>query len=397
MERTGDVAVASSPVEPGFDLDRWRADIPLLESFVPLNACSHSPQTRQTRAAADAYLDSWNREGMDWMGWMKQVEEARAAFAALINASPDEVAVTTSVSAATASVASALDFSGERNQIVISEAEFPSVSHVWHAQEKNGAHVEWARLDGDIIGLDAYTRVISDRTAIVSACHSWYQNGYKQDIGRITKHAHENGALVYVDAYQSLGTCPVDVHELGVDFLSGGSLKYLMGVPGIAFLYIRKNLIARLHPGVTGWFGRKNPFTFDLENLDWADTARRFDTGTPPIPSAAISCAGMKILADVGLPTIGAWTTQLSTRLVDRANEAGMIIHGSTDPSLKTPATAIVTPAPSHEIEHALREEGILASGRGPVIRLAPHFYNTLGEMDHAIEVLQRVFESSTK
>ena len=171
------IPVAQRTESPAYDLDGWRRQIPLLDSFIPLNNCSQAPQTHRTRAAAEAYLDSWKRDGMDWETWMEEVHHARAEFARLINASPDEVAVTTSVSAATASLASALDFTGARNKVVATEAEFPTVGHVWLAHQKYGADVDWVPVRDGVIDLDAYDGVIEERTQIVSACHGYYQNG----------------------------------------------------------------------------------------------------------------------------------------------------------------------------------------------------------------------------
>ena len=278
---TPDSQTTAAPLAPAYDLDGWRQQIPLLEQFIPLNNCSQTPQTHRTRAAAEAYLDSWNRDGMDWERWMEEVYLAKVEFARLINASPDEIAVTTSVSAATASLASALDLSDPRRKVIATEAEFPTVAHVWLAHQKYGLTVDWVPVRDGLVNLDAYDAVLDDETRIVSACHGYYQNGFKQDLAAIAEKAHAHGAWLYVDAYQTLGTCPVDVNALGIDILSAGSLKYLMGVPGIAFLYVRHALIDRLHPAVTGWFGRANPFAFQVKPLDWAPTAARFDTGTP--------------------------------------------------------------------------------------------------------------------
>ena len=381
---------------PAYDLDGWRRQIPLLDSFIPLNNCSQAPQTHRTRAAAEAYLDSWNRDGMDWETWMEEVHHAKVEFARLINASPDEVAVTTSVSAATASLASALDFTGARNKVVATEAEFPTVGHVWLAHQKYGADVDWVPVRDGVIDLDAYDGVIDERTQIVSACHGYYQNGFKQDLAAIAEKTHAHGAWLYVDAYQTLGTCPVDVKALDVDFLSSGTLKYLMGTPGIAFLYVRQALIEQLHPAVTGWFGRANPFAFQTKTLDWAPTASRFDTGTPPMISAYIARAGLSIINEIGPANIQAWTDRLAQRLLDGALARGLTIHGSTDIRQKAPSTAFVCPGDSHRVEARLRERGILASARGPVIRLAPHFYNTLEEIDVALDALAEILERKT-
>ena len=383
---------ASSPAlhAPAFDIDAWRSQIPLLASCVPMNNCSQAPQTHVTRAAAERYLDGWNAVGMDWDAWMAEVHLAKAEFARLINASPEEIAVFSSVSEATSAVASAIDFSGERPTVVVSEAEFPTVGHVWLAQQRRGARVHWVPVRNGQLGLDDYDAVLNTRSALVSACHGYYLNGFVQDIRALAECAHAHGALLYVDAYQTLGTMPVDVRALGVDFLASGNLKFLMGVPGIAFLYVRRELVERLVPSVTGWFGRANPFAFQVRELDWAPTASRFDTGTPPIINAFIARSGMSIINDVGPANIRAWLEVLGRRLIDGGRARGLTILGTTDMARKTSTTAFVVDG-SHAVEVAMRERGVLPTARGPVIRLAPHFYNTIDDVDTALDTLAAV------
>ncbi|MFI5240033.1 MAG: aminotransferase class V-fold PLP-dependent enzyme, partial [Gemmatimonadales bacterium] len=256
---------------PSYDIDAWRRRIPLLASCVPMNNCSQAPQTDATRAAAERYLDSWNGSGMDWDAWMTEVTLAKAEFAKLIGATADDIAVFSSVSEAASAVASALPLHARRNNIVVSDAEFPTVSHVWLARERRDARVSWTPVSNDA-DVSAYDALIDDRTALVSACHGYYMNGLIQDTARIAAIAREAGALSFVDAYQSLGTVPVDVRALDVDFLVSGNLKFLMGIPGIAFMYVRPEIVETLHPMVTGWFGRANPFAFDARSLDWSPT-----------------------------------------------------------------------------------------------------------------------------
>ncbi len=382
---------------PSFDLHGWRREIPVLERFVPLNACSHAPQTTRTRAAAEAYLDSWNRDGMDWHGWLAEVDAAKAEFATLIGASPDEIAVSTSVSAATASLASALDFSGARTRVLASEAEFPTVGQVWLGHEKYGVQVDWVPVRDGLIETGDYAEAIDERVRVVSACHGYYQNGFKQDVAAIASAAHAAGAWIYVDAYQTLGTGPIDVKALDVDFLAGGTLKYLMAAPGIAFLYVRSELIDKLTPAVTGWFGRANPYAFDAKSLDWSPTATRFETGTPPLLNAYVARAGLSIINEVGPGAIQEWTDQLQKRLIDGADQRGLEIQGTRDIARKTPSTAFLCPMESHLVEAALRERGFLTSARGPAIRIAPHFFNTLEEMDRALDALVEVFAAGQR
>lgn len=373
---------------PAYDLDAVRARIPILATHVPMNACSQAPQSAPARAAAEAYLASWARDGMDWDTWMAEVEAARADFAALVGGAPEDVAVATSVSQATASVASGLDYTGRRCRVVVSGAEFPTVGHVWLAQERFGAEVVHVpvRADGTI-PLEAYAAAIDERTAVVSAAHVYYQNGWKQDVGAIADVAHARGALLFVDAYQSLGTAPFDAPASGADFVTGGNLKYLMGIPGIAFVWVRPGMAPLLQPAVTGWFGRAEPFAFDATRLDWAEGARRLDLGTPPILEAYVARAGMAWIRELGLEEIGRWTRSLAGRLIDEGTARGLTVLGPTDPARRSPSTAFAV-ADSHAVEAALRERGIITSARGPAIRLAPHFYSTREDVDRALDGL---------
>jgi selenocysteine lyase/cysteine desulfurase len=300
------------------------------------------------------------------------------------------VAVATSLSQATASVATGLEWSGERRRVVASAGEFPTVGHVWLAQRRFGAEVSWVPERSGTIELDDYSRLIDERTLIVSACHGVYRTGLQQDVSAIAELTHARGALLFVDAYQTLGTAPFDAPSSGADFVASGNLKYLMGIPGIAFLWIRPGLAERLHPAVTGWFGRADPFAFDATRLDWAAAARRLDLGTPPILEAYAARAGMAWLREVGLEAIGAWTATLAHRCVEGARARGLQVLGPLDPIRRTPSTAIAC-AESHSVEAALREVRIIASARGPAIRLAPHFYNTIEDVDRALDALAGV------
>ncbi len=397
-------------MQPPYDLDTWRRRIPILSSFVPMNHCTQAPQTEATRAAAEDYLESWRRDGVDWDRWMDEVESARTEFARLIHASPDEVAVTTSLSAAASAVASALDFSGERCRVVASEAEFPTVGHVWLAQRRHGAKVDWIAVQGGVVDPVGYEALIDERTLVVSATHAFYQNGFKQDVAAIAEKAHAAGAFVFVDAYQTAGIHHLDVGELGVDLLATGTLKFLMGTPGIAFLYVRRELLEGLKPSLTGWLGRPRPFEFRVRELGYAATASRFDTGTPPILAAYVARAGLAMIREIGTRKIQAWTDHLSARLLAGAAERGLAVHGTRDVRQKTALTAIFCGdedtgpedpgdsswsarrrRPSDIVEERLREKGILASSRGPAIRLTPHFYTTPEEVDLALDAVAEV------
>ena len=380
-------------VVPRYDLAAVRAQIPILSQMIPLNNCSQAPLTTVTRAAADRFLDEWNRQGMDWDTWIAEVELSRRAFASLINAEPEEIAVVSSVSHAVSAVATAIRFDQGRDVIVASGAEFPTVGHVWLAQARRGARVRWVAVRDGAVPLDGYASSIDERTAVVSCAHAYYQNGALQDVAAIAAIAREHGALSFVDAYQSLGVVPVDVRAMQVDFLASGTLKYLMGTPGIAFLYVRRELIEQFEPLITGWFGRHNPYAFDATLLDWSPHAARFDAGTPPLLPAYISRASMDWLRGIGLDAIHEYTQHLSRYLADGAAARGLMLHGPGMSAPKTPSTAVLCPD-AHGVEATLRSRGIIASSRGPALRLAPHCYNTVAEIEHALDVLAEVLRA---
>ena len=355
-----------------------------------MNNCSQAPQTSVTRAAAEEYLESWNNDGMNWDAWVGEARLAKQEFARLINASADEIAMFSCVSEAASAVASAIDFSSGRDRVVVTEAEFPTIGHAWLAQERRGARVSWVPVRDGRIDLADYDATIDDRTAIVSATHGYFLNGFMQDVPAIAARAHARGARVFIDAYQTAGTTPIDVRAMDVDFLAAGNLKFLMGVPGVAFLYVRRELIESLAPTVTGWFGRVNPFAFEVKGLDWSPTASRFDTGTPPIINAYIARAGMQIINEIGPRAIRSWLEILGQRLIDGGEARGLTVHGTRDMSHKTSTTGFVVDD-SHTIEVAMRERGIIASARGPVIRLAPHFYSTIEDVDVSLDALSSI------
>ncbi len=379
---------------PAHPFGAWRAQFPLLAHAIPMNNCSQGPQSLRARAAALAFLDAWNQRGMDWDEWLEAVQGAKAAFAALINASVRDIAVFSSVSDATSAFMSALDFSGDRNVVVASEAEFPTIGHVALAQAPRGALVRWVPLRDGHIDSGGYHTLVREDTRVVCATHAHFVTGALQDIAAITQLAQSFGALALVDAYQSIGAVPIDVARWGVDALVAGTQKYLLGTPGIAFLYVRSGLVEQLHPTVTGWFGRAQPFAFDVGRLDWASGAARFDTGTPPAINAYIARASMELIGEVGVDGIREWTQVLSDRLVRGAHARGLAVLGPVDAAAKGPTTALIIDGDSAAIERRMRERGVIASARGPVIRLAPHFFTTLDECDQALDALVRAMRA---
>ncbi len=336
-------------------------------------------------------MDNWRSVGMDWGYWVEEVDKAKAAFARLINCDPQDVGVIGSLSEAVSTVAGALDYGGQRNEVILTEAEFPTVGHVWLAHAKYGANVNFVPLVDGKLRLEDYDRISGDRTLIASITHVSYQTGYKQDLKKVTDLIHSKGGMVFVDAYQGLGTCPVDVRKLGVDMLASGNLKYLLGIPGIAFMYVRPEVVEGMRPADTGWFGQENPFSLDLKVLDYAKAARRMEGGTPPIVAAFAARAGMELLMDVGLERIGQQIDLLSAHCMSRALEKGLDVMSPLDVAEKGATTAIRVIGDPHEIEATLKKRNVITAARGPVIRIAPHFFNTTEDIDTALDELQMV------
>lgn len=385
---------------PGAPLDEaavaaWRQEFPLLETVNYMANCSQGPQSRRARAALDHYLDSWVTAGMDWDYWCEEVARAKAEFARLIGASPDEIAVSTSVSEIVASVAGAFLPWGDRRKVVTTEAEFPTVGQVWLAHRKFGAAVDYVPVTGGEIPLEEYERHIDDSTLLASVTHVYYQNGFKQDLSAIAAICHSHNVPLLVDAYQSLGTVALDVKAQKIDMLCSGNLKYLLGIPGIAFLYVDRALADTLAPSITGWFGQDDPFNFQARRLSYAPGTRRFDTGTPPVMAAFAARAGMELINEAGPARIQQRIDFLSGVALEAADRLALPVLSPRDIAKKGATTAIALSTDSHAMEEQLKARGVVASARGPAIRIAPHFFSRPEEIVAAMETLRQCIDEN--
>lgn len=378
------------------EIDRWREDFPILRSVAHLGNCSQSAQSKQVLAGIQRYLDNWGSVGMDWDSWMEEIDLAKAEFAKLIGAEPDEIAIASSVSDLVSSVANSLDYTGRRKKVVVTDMEFPTVDYIWLANQRHGAKVDFVSVnENHEIDINEYERYIDEDTLLTSITQVYYLNGFKQDIKAIADIAHRKGSLILVDAYQCLGTEPLNVKEMNIDILVSGCLKYLFGIPGVAFMYVNKNLIQELKPSVTGWFGQTNPFLFQTRYLDWANKTSRFDTGTPPVLTAYAARAGLEIINEVTVPKIKDRIDMLSAHALNGVAARGLETISPFDVSKKGGTTAIVCgdKVDSHTMEKLLRDRNVIGSGRGDVIRIAPHFYTKPEEIDYALDCIKDILE----
>jgi selenocysteine lyase/cysteine desulfurase len=248
------------------DFKALRREFPLLQHMTYLNSCSYCALANDVKAAFDNYLLDRLQVGANWDVWVTKNEAVRALMAQLLHATPDEIAVTASASAGLNALATALQFSGERNKVVISDFEFPTNAQIWHAQEQRGARVVHVKRNADgYIPPEAFVEHIDEQTKLVAITHVCFRNGARLDIGAVAKLARAKGALVLLDCYQSVGSVDIDVKALDVDFAVGGMLKYLLGTAGIGFLYVRDSLVRSLHPTHTGWFAQENIFAMAID------------------------------------------------------------------------------------------------------------------------------------
>jgi selenocysteine lyase/cysteine desulfurase len=369
------------------DLDvlKIRRRFRVFENKIYANSCSQGALSDAVEKAFADHLSTWHREGSPWELWVEQYEEVRGAFARLIGAHPDEVAVVPSASAAINSVASALEFQGRR-KVVLGEFEFPTMGHVWLAQQRRGAKVEFVSASGDALPAENYDRAIDRDTVIVPLTHVCFLNGFRSDVKTIVSLAHSRGAMVMLDDYQDCGTRPIDVKALDVDFYVSGVLKYLLAPSGLAFLYVRRELISTLAPTITGWFAQANPFEFDVKQIDLAPTARRFEGGTPPIPNVCAALASLKLLNEIGLAGVAEQVKKTTRALLEGARR--MEIRVKTPPDSVGPLV-VLHAKDADAMLAKLAERNIVASCRKDGVRVAFHVYNTLEDVAAVLEVFK--------
>ena len=365
----------------------FRRKFPIFEQKIYLSSCSQGALSRPVEAGIQEFVESWHRFGNPWDAWVQRMEELRTQFASLINAEPEEVAVTFSVSSALNSLASALSYT-ERPKVVTSDFDFPTVGHIWLAQQRRGAHVVFAKAEGRRLPLTAFESVVDEQTSIVSTTHVCYKNGFKNNVSALAELAHERGAYLLIDAYQSMGTQPMDVKALDVDILVTGALKYLLGSPGVAFMYMRKELVDRLEPSDSGWFGQENVFAYDVHHLRYAASARRFETGSPPVPNVYATLPALRLIGEAGLDTIQAHVQALADRFIAGARRAGLVLLTPEEPAARGPLVMVgATDAP--RLVEALARRGILCSIRDGALRVSLHYYNTPADVDAVLEALE--------
>lgn len=373
-------------------LESYREEFPVLERKAYLISASLGPVSRRAEAYLRDYLDVWAAEGAPDIVWMDHIfprmASVKRTFAALAGCEPGELAITTNISIALATITSCIDFS-KRRKIVCSELDFPTDGHVFLAQRARGAEVVFLKSrDGLTIPLEAYEEVIDEDTALVCANRVLYRSSALVDAKEVCRMARDAGAWSVVDDYHGAGIIPLDVHDLGCDFYTAGTLKWLCGGPGLAFLYARRDLLPSLEPLITGWFATREPFSFDLQHLDYHPTARRLEHGTPPAPVMFLAQGGLDIISEVTPQRIRERQGELTDYVIARADGAGIAVRTPRDRSTRGGVVNIGVGPEAEKICHTLLERDVCTDFRGDGLRVSPHFFNTEADIDRLFEEL---------
>lgn len=380
---------------------KWRSEFPVVNERTYLISASLGPLSRRSRALAEEHLDLWQRLGPEELWFhhaMGRLQECREKFARLIGGDADEVAIVPSVSAGMSSLATCLDLSA-RPKIVLTDMDFPTNHYVWKAQEKAGAKLDVVRSpDGITIDIDEMISRIDEQTAIVNVNRVLFESSYIMDVRALTEAAHAAGAYIVVDDFHGTGMLPLDVHDVGIDFLLGGALKWLCGGQGIAFLYCRRDLIQQMESRVVGWFGTKDPFDFDRSRLRLKDDARRFETGTYTLPQAWTASGGMGILLEVGVEQIRGRNQELTRRVIELADDAGLELLSPRSDEERGGLVRLRIPGGrqrAEQILHQLFERNVVLDSRQDAVRISPHFFNTEEDLDRCFRELRALLPAS--
>jgi kynureninase len=373
----------------------WRAEFPGLAKSTYLNTVSLGQLSNRSRAAIQRFMDLWmDRGAAAWYAyWLDELAAAREEFARLIGASADEVAIMPNVSSALAAVSSSLDFS-VRDQVVCCALDFPTLTYHWLAKARLG--VETLILpspDGVHVPIEAFENAIGERTALVATSRVYFTTGYVQNIRALADLAHQQGGLLLVDDYQGTGQIPIDVKEAGVDVLISGGLKWLIGGPGIAYLYVSRERIPDLEPDVTGWFSHARQFDFDPQHLEFRQDAARFEAGTPSVASIYAGKAGLEIINAIGSQNIQQRTMGLAQDLVDRLAARGFKLRLPQAVENRSGITIVEADDPMG-ITRELAERRIIVDKRPGAVRISPYFYNTPEENEIVVEALSEIVGS---
>ncbi len=370
------------------DFEALRHEFPILERKTYLNSCSLGALSRRSERYLTDFVDRWHDMGASawYRHWLGRGEELRGRVSAFLGATPRELALLPSTSAALAAITESVPPKG-RNRVVCTELDFPTLAYQWAVKPE----IEMVILRSpDGIGIDPeqFAQVVDERTLFLATSHVFFATGYEQDLNALSKIAKQAGAYSLIDGYQGAGQTNLFLPKTGIDFYTTGPLKWLIGGPGLSYLYVRDELVSELEPRLTSWFATKRQFDFDLEGFEYRDDARRFELGTPALPTIHTALGGQEIIDEVGMEAIIERNRMLTDHLIGAARAAGMSLT-LADTDHRTFIVMIQHDDPSGAVKH-LAANDIIVDHRPGHIRVSPHFYNTTEEIDLCVEILTK-------
>lgn len=379
------------------ELLKWRADFPILDRTTYMISNSLGAMPRGVYKGLRSYADSWAERGVRaWEeGWWEMAVGVGNKIAPLIGAGPCEISLHQNVTLTQAVISSCFDFRGPRKKVVMVELEFPSIQYFYHEQRRHGACVEVVRTPDHIrIDLDKLLAAIDETTLLVPISQVLFRSSYIVDARAIVERAHRVGAHVILDVFQAAGTIPLEVRGLGVDFAVGGVLKWLCGGPGVAYLYVREDLRAKLRPALTGWMAHRNPFAFETGAIDPRDDSYRYLNGTPHIPALYACQPGLEILNEIGIAAIREKSMRMTARLIEGARSRGWRVDTPESPAERAGTVSMECPH-AHEVCRELLARDILVDYRPKAgVRVSPHFYNREDECDFALAQMEEILKT---
>lgn len=379
------------------ELVEYRSEFPILQKKTYLNSCSLGALSNRSIRGLETFIEMWNEWGAHaWYEiWLGEIAKVREKFASLIGAQLHEVAIAPSVSSALSSIATALDYS-KRKKIILSDMDFPTLAYQWLAKERLGLQCEFVESPDRIYTPpELFEEKVDDQTALVATSRVFFTSGYIQDVRAVADIAHKHGAYVLVDDYQGTGQIPIDVVSMDIDFLVTGTLKWLMGGPGLALVYIREGLIQQLEPTITGWFGHREQFEFRTRQFEFRQEATRMEMGTPAVPTIYTANGGMEIVKEISVESICERTRYLTNDLIARAREKGWTVRAPGEPERRSSIVMLELERPG-EIVQGLLERNIITDYRPGLLRVSPYFYNTIEENAIVIEAISEILAHRT-
>lgn len=370
-----------------------RDEFPILQSHTYLNSCSLGALSRRAEGYLDEFRSRWHTMGASawYEHWLGRLSLLRGRVEAFLGGDPGSVALLPSTSAALSMVAESVEEAakGGRNRVVCSELDFPTLGYQWTVKPE----VELVILPSpDGVGMDPaqYAEAVDGRTLFLATSHVFFTTGFVQDLSALAEIARTAGAYSLIDGYHGAGQVSLDVQAQGVDFYTTGPLKWLLGGPGLSYLYVNPELIPHLRPRITGWFGARNAFDFDIRAFKLHDDARRFEMGTPALPTVHTALGGQEIIDEVGMEAVAARNRELTEELLAGCRDRGFRLTVAQDPDRRSAIVMIRHPDPAGAVDHLARKK-IIVDHRPGHVRVSPHFYNTSNDIQRFLEVLDDV------